>query len=110
MVPCLQAIEYHLPATILANSDLAAEFPEWSVRKIEDKTGISERHIAADGECASDLAVAAAHKLFASGVCRPAEIDYILFCTQSPDYFLPTSACLLQDRLGIPTSAGALDF
>jgi 3-oxoacyl-[acyl-carrier-protein] synthase-3 len=54
--------------------------------------------------------VAAAHKLFSSGVCRPESIDFLLLCTQSPDYFLPTTACILQDRLGLPTSAGALDF
>jgi len=37
-------------------------------------------------------------------------IDFVLFCTQSPDYFLPSTACLVQDRLGIPQTAGALDF
>ena len=51
-----------------------------------------------------------AQKLFASGICQPADIDYVLFCTQSPDYFLPTTACLLQQRLAIPKHAGALDF
>jgi 3-oxoacyl-[acyl-carrier-protein] synthase-3 len=61
-------------------------------------------------ECSSDLGVLAAEKLFASGACSPKDIDYLLFCTQSPDYYLPTTACLLQHRLGIPTSAGALDF
>src|SRR6185437_6494269 len=61
-------------------------------------------------ECASDLGYQAAQKLFASGACTPAQVDYLLLCTQSPDYFLPTTACVLQDRLGIPTHAGALDF
>lgn len=104
------AIEYHFPAQCLTNAQLAREFPEWSVEKIEEKTGIAERWISAEGECSSDLGVAASQKLFESGVCKPADIDYILFCTQSPDHFLPTSACLMQERLGIPTSAGALDF
>ena len=106
----IAAIEYYLPERVLTTADLASQFPEWSVEKIDQKTGISERHISAPGECSSDLAVAAAQKLFTSGACRPDEIDYILLCTQSPDYFLPTTACLIQDRLGIPTSAGALDF
>ena len=106
----LSAIEYYLPERILSTQDLSAEFPEWSVEKIDDKTGIRERHIAGPEECSSDLAVAAARKLFDSGACRPEEIDFILLCTQSPDYFLPTTACLVQDRLGIPTTAGALDF
>jgi len=105
-----RAGEYHLPENVLTNDQLSADFPEWPVEKIESKTGISERHIAAPDECASDLAIAAAQKLFASGACRAENIDFVLFCTQSPDYFLPTTACLIQDKLGIPTSAGALDF
>ena len=110
MKATIAAIEYHLPERCLTNEQLAAEFPEWSVEKIEEKTGIVERRIAADGECSSDLGMAAARKLFDSGACSPGEIDYILFCTQSPDHFLPTTACVMQQRLGIPTSAGALDF
>jgi 3-oxoacyl-[acyl-carrier-protein] synthase-3 len=106
----IRAIEYYLPEKVLSTADLAAEYPEWSVEKIQTKTGICERRIAAADECASDLAVGAAKKLFASGACAPADIDYLLLCTQSPDYFLPTTACVLQDRLGIPTTAGALDF
>ncbi|MBV9267418.1 MAG: ketoacyl-ACP synthase III [Acidobacteriaceae bacterium] len=106
----IAAIEYYLPEKVVSTANLSTEFPEWSVEKIDDKTGIHERHIAAENECSSDLAVAAAQKLFESGACRPEEIDYVLLCTQSPDYFLPTTACLVQDRLGIPTSAGALDF
>ena len=106
----IKAIEYHLPENILSNADLAQLFPEWPVERIQQKTGISLRHIAGPEECSSDLAVAAARKLFDSGVCTPAEIDFVLLCTQSPDYFLPTTACLVQERLGIPTTAGALDF
>jgi 3-oxoacyl-[acyl-carrier-protein] synthase-3 len=106
----IAGIEYYLPQTVLSNQDLAAEFPEWSMEKIQGKTGISDRHIAASEECSSDLAFAAAQRLFASGVCAPQEVDYLLLCTQSPDYFLPTTACILQDRLGMCTHAGAIDF
>ncbi|MBI3823997.1 MAG: ketoacyl-ACP synthase III, partial [Planctomycetes bacterium] len=110
MFAAIRAIEYHLPEGSLTNRDLSSAFPDWSMDKIADKTGIDERRIAGLEECASDLAVAAAHKLFASGACSPASIDFVLLCTQSPDYFLPTTACLLQHRLGIPTKVGALDF
>lgn len=110
MNPAIQAIEYYLPEKTIGTEQLSAEFPEWSVEKIDGKTGIKVRHIAGDDECASDLAVAAARKLFDSGRSSPRDIDYVLFCTQSPDYLLPTTACLIQDRLGIPVSAGALDF
>src|SRR5438093_161085 len=98
----IRAIEYHLPERALTNAQLSAEFPDWSMAKIESKTGIVERRVAGPGECASDLAVAAAQKLFQTGI-SPRDLDFILLCTQSPDYFLPSTACILQDRLGIPT-------
>ena len=110
MAAGIRAIEYHLPERVLSNGDLSAQYPDWNVEKIESKTGIRTRRIAGDGECSSDLAVAAARRLFDTGVCEPRDIDFVLLCTQSPDYFLPTTACLIQDRLGIPTTAGALDF
>jgi len=106
----VRGIEYFLPDNVLTNQRLAGQFPDWTAQKILDKTGISERRLAAPDECASDLAVKACLKLFAAGHCSSADVDFILLCTQSPDYFLPTTACLLQDRLGIPNSAGALDF
>ncbi|MFC1453933.1 3-oxoacyl-ACP synthase III family protein [Verrucomicrobiota bacterium] len=106
----IKAIEYYLPEVTLTNEKLAAEFSDLTVEKIEEKTGVAVRHIAAENECSSDLGVRAAEKLFASGVCTPQEIDYLLFCTQSPDYFLPTTACSVQDRLGIPKTSGAIDY
>ena len=106
----ISAIEYHLPQQVLDNDLLAAQLGHWSGAKIEEKTGIRRRHLASDQECASDLAVVAAAKLFASGACQLGDIDYLLFCTQSPDFFLPTTACLLQDRLKLRTTCGALDF
>lgn len=106
----IKAIEYYLPEGLLTNAMFAAEFPEWTVDKIQEKTGIEVRHIASENECSSDIGVCAAQKLFASGICSPEEIDYLLFCTQSPDYFLPTTACIMQDRLSIPKTAGAIDI
>ena len=110
MKAVIRAIEYHLPERVLDNATLAAEFSGWDARKIENKTGIRQRHIAAEGECASDLAVVEAGKLFSSGACRASEMDCLMLCTQSPDYFLPTTACLLQHRLGLPQSCAAFDF
>ncbi|MBL8214971.1 MAG: ketoacyl-ACP synthase III [Bryobacterales bacterium] len=110
MRAAIREIAYYLPEGVVTNADLETDFPEWSMDKIESKTGICSRHIAAPGECSSDLAVQAAQRLFASGACDPTGIDYLLLCTQSPDYFLPTTACTLQQRLGMRTSAGALDF
>lgn len=75
-----------------------------------DKVGISKRHIAAENEFVSDMAVKAAEKLFAEHQIDRNKIDYLLLCTQSPDYFLPTTACLVHNRLNLPSTAGALDF
>jgi 3-oxoacyl-[acyl-carrier-protein] synthase-3 len=106
----LKATSFHLPEKILNNDQLNSEFPEWSAEKISQKTGIYERRIAAKGEYSSDLGFKAALKLFEENAIDPKSIDFILFCTQSPDYFLPTTACIMQQKLDIPTSAGALDY
>ena len=110
MKASIAAIAYCLPSALLSNNELAARFTDWTPEKIAEKTGITERHIAREDECASDLAVVACQELFGSYDCRPGDIDYLLLCTQSPDYFLPTTACMVQDRLGLPTTCGALDF
>lgn len=103
-------IAVHLPSRVETNQQLQEEFPSWDLELIYSKTGIAQRHIAAEGECASDLGVAAAQKLFDTHNIDPQSIDFLLFCTQTPDYPLPTTACLVQQRLGLPTSAGAIDF
>lgn len=103
-------IAYYLPATGLDNDELVRDFPDWSCAKILDKIGIERRPIAAPGETALDMGLVAGQRLLEQGKCKAEEIDFLLFCTQSPDYFLPTSACILQDKLALPKSCGALDF
>lgn len=103
-------IAVHLPERVETNDHLAALFPKWDLDLIYSKTGIRARHIAAPDECASDLAVKAAEKLFEEQGIERDSIDFLLLCTQTPDYPLPTTACLVQNRLGLPTSIGALDF
>lgn len=105
----LQIAEY-LPARVLTNDDLARELGDWDSAKIGSKTGIRSRRIAAPEECSSDLAIAAARALFASGGCVPADVDFLLLCTQSPDHFLPTTACLVHAALGLRESCGAIDI
>lgn len=106
----IKAISYYLPDKIVTNEDLVKEFPEWTVEKVAAKVGVNERHVVAENETASDMATRAAEKLFTEHRIDRSTIDFILLCTQSPDYFLPTSACLIQNRLGLSTSCGALDF
>jgi 3-oxoacyl-[acyl-carrier-protein] synthase-3 len=106
----IQCIESYLPERVLDNQALAEATSAWTEEKIFEKTGIRERRLAAGDEFVSDMAVKAAEKVFARGEVQRGDIDFILLCTQSPDYFLPTTACLVQERLGLPTRAGALDF
>lgn len=106
----IKDLAYALPEKTVTNEELVKEFPEWSVAKIADKVGVSERRIADLNETASDLAILAAEKLFAKGTVKREDIDFVLFCTQSPDYKLPSSACIIQDRLGLGTQCGAFDF
>lgn len=106
----IKDIAYYLPETIVTNEDIVQEFPEWSVEKIASKVGVNQRHVAAVNETSADLAYFAAESLFKQGKVNKDEVDYVLFCTQSPDYFLPTSACILQHKLGLRRNIGALDF
>lgn len=92
-------IEYVLPKNKVENPK----------NRLTKKTGIYSRHICSEGEIASDLAFEAAEKLFDAGINKN-DIDFLILCTQSPDYYLPTTACILQDRLGLPTSCGAFDY
>lgn len=106
----IKAISYYLPEKVVTNEELVKEFPEWSVDKVAQKVGVDSRHVAADNETAGDMAEKAARKLFEEYHIDPKSIDFLMLCTQSSDYFLPSTACVLQDRLGIPTMAGAFDY
>ena len=111
MSACIKAIGYYLPEKIVTNEELVAEFPEWTVEKIATKVGVNQRHVAKKDETATDLAIKAAEKLFEENPDISREsIDFVLLCTQSPDYFLPSSACIIQDKLGIPITCGAFYF
>lgn len=106
----IKAITYYLPDKVVTNELLVKEFPEWSVEKIAKKVGIEERHIAADDETAGDMAYKVAEKLIAENGIDKETIDFVILCTQSPDYFMPTTACIIQSRLGLSTGCGAFDF
>jgi 3-oxoacyl-[acyl-carrier-protein] synthase-3 len=97
----IEHIEYYFPDLQEFNS------PD---DKLTGKIGIHSKHIAAQDETASDMAVKAAKKLFNNTGIERDKIDFLIFCTQSPDYILPTTACIIQQRLGLPNSCGAFDF
>ncbi|QNL52098.1 ketoacyl-ACP synthase III [Olivibacter sp. SDN3] len=104
----IQAIDYYFPEKKVTNQDLGREFPDYDFSKFEYKIGISSRYVAAPNETALDLAEKACLKLF--GRIDKNQIDYVLYCTQSPEYIMPSTACILQDRLGLNKTVGAFDF
>ena len=106
----IKGISYYLPHEVITNEDLVKIFPEWSVEKVASKVGVNKRHIADKNETAGDLAEKAALKLFQEYNVSPTDIDFLMLCTQSSDYLLPSTACILQNKLGIPTSSGAFDY
>lgn len=106
----LQVISYYYPERCLTNDELTLLHPAWSADKIASKTGIDKRYLSAENETAMDMAEKVANRLFEEYKIDKSAIDFIILCTQSPDYFLPTSACILQDRLGLKDSCGAFDY
>lgn len=105
----IESNEYYLPKNKEGDEDLLIDNPDWDLPKIKDKTGISFRSIASSGQTAVDLAFEAGNKLLKNSQCKE-DIDLLVLVTQSPDYVLPTSACILQNQLGLSTKCMAFDI
>ena len=98
----------YVPERLLTNADLE-KLVDTSDEWIVTRTGISERHIAADDQATSDLAYPAAKAALEAASLDPIDLDMILVATATPDMFFPSTACILQDRLGA-RRAGGLDI
>ncbi len=106
----INGISYYLPEKELENNELSEMYPEWSVDKISEKTGIYSRHITAQDEYSSDMALIVLNKLIFDFQLDKKSIDYLILCTQTPDYLLPTTACIIQDKAALPIECGAIDI
>jgi 3-oxoacyl-[acyl-carrier-protein] synthase-3 len=104
----IEDIEFHLPERVLTNADLGQQNPSWDMGLIEGKAGVSERRIAAEDETSYDLAVKACEKLFRRHDVK--SLDGIIFCTQTPDYIMPSNAFLLHRHLGLREDTIAFDY
>ena len=104
----LAPIACYLPPRRLSNEDLVREFDGWTVEKIHAKTGIDERRVA-ETEPVSELVCLAAERLFSEGVDRRS-IDMVLLCTETPDYVMPATACIVHEKLGLRRDCGAFDY
>ncbi len=106
----LKAIEYYLPVKTVSNADLELLHPTWDLKKVGEKSGVLSRHIAAEGETAFDLACKAVDKLFLNSVVKKEDIDGIIFCTQSPDYIMPSNAFLIHKFFEFGNNVWSFDY
>lgn len=107
----ISALSACVPKQVIDNYHYDLDiWPEDEVRKVVDKVGVMERRFADDNTCASDLCFAAAEKLIADNGVDKNELDLLVFLSQTPDYRMPATSILLQDRLRLPMSTMAFDI
>lgn len=106
----ITALTAAVPRTVIDNYRYTQYFPQEQVREVVDKVGIYERRFADEKTCSSDLCFAAAEKLIADNKIDRSEIDLLIFISQTPDYRMPATSVLLQERLGLPHNTVAFDI
>ena len=106
----IKAIEYSLPLQKVTNEDMQEIHPDWDLKKVGEKSGVLSRHIADYNETALDLAISALNKLFETENIHKEDIGGIVFCTQSPDYIMPSNAFLIHKHFSFSTKVWAFDY
>lgn len=106
----VERVVYELPAGVQTNEDLERENPEWQMAQLAQKSGVHARHIAAADETAFDLGLRAARRLLAETGLAAADLDGVIFCTQTPDHPMPSNAFLVHEALGMDRRALAFDY
>ena len=99
----------YAPERILSNAELS-QTVDTSDEWIRTRCGIRERRIAAPGEATSDMGVHAARRALADAGLQPADIDLLIVATITPDMPMPATACIIQQKLGVPTNAACFDL
>lgn len=106
----ITALAAAVPRTVINNYEYTRYFPADQVKEVVDKVGIFERRFADENTCSSDLCYAAAEKLITDNNIDRSEIDLLVFISQTPDYRMPATSVILQDRLQLPNSTIAFDI
>jgi 3-oxoacyl-[acyl-carrier-protein] synthase-3 len=107
--PGIEDIAYYLPEKLVTNDDFGREYPDWNYKRVAPVVGIYSRHVEDDATPVSDMAARAAEKLFGHGKVGKESIGFIVQITEIGDYIMPSTACVLQEKLGLPDSVGAFD-
>lgn len=110
MSTAITATSYYVPDTRLPHEEIAGRYGREIADKVAESAGIWERRVSRPDQCASDLAVRAAEDLFNAHRIDRSSVDLLIFATQTPDYLLPTTACLIQERLKLSTNCAAFDI
>ena len=106
----IKALSACVPTRVVHNKDLGYLIPEEEIEKTINNIGIEQRRIADDDVMASDLCYKAARQLMDDNGIEPESIDVLLFMSQTPDYRIPATSCLLQHRLGLPQETMCFDI
>jgi len=106
----ISAMAAAVPHTIINNYEYTQYFPADQVKEVVDKVGVFERRFADEKTCSSDLCFAAAEKLLTDNQIDRSEIDVLIFVSQTPDYRMPATSILLQERLKLPQATLAFDM
>lgn len=106
----IEQIEYYLPEKVITNEDLVLENPAWNIEKIEEKSGVKSRHIVEDDQTAFDLSIKAVEKILSVGTFSKDQIDAIIFCTQSPDYIMPSNSFLIHKYFNFSEDVWTFDY
>ena len=111
MINCeIKHIEYVLPSVLLDNEFFKSNNPDYNLTRFEEKVGIKSRYICNENESTLTLAIKAVNKLIEKNNIQTKDIDFLILCTQSPEYMLPTTSCIIQERCHLPNNIGALDI
>ena len=106
----LHGVHYYLPETVRTNEDLVKLNPSSNADEIFRRTGIRQRRIAGPEESSGDMAVKAAENLFRESPIDRKDVDVLIFCSQSADYDIPATGCILQRQLQLSNSCAAFDL
>lgn len=108
--PRIAGIATCVPPRVFDNTRDTTAFTAEEVRKVKAMAGVAERRVVDPGVCTSDLCVGAAEALLAGTGVDRGSIDALVLVTQTPDYLMPSSSCLVQERLGLGIECAAFDL